>query len=96
MGDSTGGNWTPEEAAHHITYLEMLATSFSLKAFITIIVNKHVKLMIDNTVVVACINTMGTFHSRLINSLVKDLWTMQTNYVLIIMFALLQLIFHEN
>ena len=74
MGVSTGANWTPEEAAHHINYLEMLAAYYSFKASFTIIVTKHVKLMIDNIVFVACINKMGTCHSRLINSLIKDIW----------------------
>ena len=39
MGVRIGGNWTPEEAAHYINYLEMLAAYFSLKAFISAIVN---------------------------------------------------------
>ena len=93
MGVSTGGNWTPKGAAHHINYLEMIAAYFSLKAFISIIVNKHVKLMIDNTVVVACINKMGAL---VILGLSIVLLKIFGNYVLIIMFGLLQFIFQEN
>ena len=76
MGLRTGGNWTPEEAAHHINYLEMLAAYFALKTFITSLANKHVKLMVDNTTVVACINKMGTCHSKLLNNLTKAIWNL--------------------
>ena len=74
LGQKTGGRWTPEEATHHINYLEMLAAYFALKTFINSIANKHVKLMVDNTTVVAYINKMGTCHSKIINNLVKAIW----------------------
>ena len=45
---TTGGNWTPEERAHDINYLEMLAAFLALKSFSSAIKGKHVKLQIDN------------------------------------------------
>ena len=74
MGARSRGKWTPEEAAYHIHYLEMLAAYFSLNAFITVIFKKPVELMIDNTVAVPCTNKTVTCHSRVINNLVKDIW----------------------
>eukprot|EP00794_Sanderia_malayensis_P010313 gene10313-11382_t len=68
----SGGNWTPEEAQFHINYLEMLAAYFALKAFTTELAHKHVKLMVDNTTVVTCINNMG--HSIDISKLRKIIW----------------------
>ena len=73
-GIKSGGNWTPGEAQFHINYLEMLAAYFALKAFTTDIAHKHVKLMVDNTTVVTCINNMGTSHSIDINKLTKTIW----------------------
>ena len=73
MALSRGGNWTPGEAQFHINYLEMLAAYFALKAFTTDIAHKHVKLMVDNTTVVTCINNMGTSHSIDINKLTKTI-----------------------
>ena len=54
----------------------MLAAYFALKTFITSLANKHVKLMVDNTTVVACINKMGTCHSKLLNNLTKAIWNL--------------------
>ena len=75
MGEvSTGGHWTPDEANHHINYLEILAAYFVLKSFHQDIVNKHVKIMIDNTTAVAIINNMGTCHSDPCNSVACEIW----------------------
>ena len=38
----TGGRWTPEEAAHHINYLELLAVLLTLKALCGYCVNSHI------------------------------------------------------
>ena len=34
----------------------------------------HVRLMMDNTTAVACVNKMGTSHSELCNSVTKSIW----------------------
>ena len=75
QGDSsTGGQWNPSEACHHIKYLELLAAYFALKSFIKSIVNKHVKILIDNTTAVGVINNMGTCHSDPCNSIACKIW----------------------
>lgn len=71
---TAGGNWTPVEAKHHINYLEMFAVFLALKCFTEQISGKHIKVLIDNTTAVACINQMGTCHSKQNNSLVYQIW----------------------
>ena len=62
--------WSPEEATHHITYLELLAAYFALKSFSHPCVEKHVQIMIDNTIAVGVINNMGTCcHSESCNAI---------------------------
>ena len=61
---TTGGNWTPEEAAHDINYLEVLAT----------ISGKHIKLMVNNTTAMTMINQIVTCHSGENNHLARQLW----------------------
>ena len=71
---TAGGNWTPDEAKNHINYLEMFAVFLALKSFTEQISEKHVKVLIDNTTAVACINQMGTCHSKLNNIIVYQIW----------------------
>ena len=71
---SSGGPWSPAEALHHINVLELLAAYFALKSFKTQLVNKHVKLMLDNTTAVAVINHMGTNHSHNCNTMAIKIW----------------------
>ena len=47
---TSGGNWTPEEVQHDINYLEMLAVFFALKSFSHLILGKHIKVLVDNTI----------------------------------------------
>ena len=61
---TTGGNWTPEEAAHDINYLEMLAT----------ISGKHIKLMVNNTTAMTMINQISTCYSGENNHLARQIW----------------------
>lgn len=70
----TGGNWTPQEALSHINVLEISAAYFALKAFSDTISNKHVRLMVDNTTAVACLNQMGTSHSHECNAFTQKIW----------------------
>ena len=70
----TGGNWTPQEALSHINVLEICAAYFALKTFSETISNKHVKLMVDNTTAVSCLNQMGTSHSHECNELTQKIW----------------------
>ena len=72
---TTGSNWAPEERAHDINYLEILAAFLALKSFSSAIIGKHVKLQIDNTTAVCSINNMGTCHSVPNNKLVVQIWS---------------------
>ncbi len=72
---STNGKWLLSEAVGHINVLGILAPYFALKSFKLQVVNKHFKLMIDNTIAVAVINHMGTSRSEEFNSVVVRLWS---------------------
>ncbi|CAB4034771.1 Enzymatic poly [Paramuricea clavata] len=71
---TTGGNWTPDERAKDINYLEILAVFLALQSFSPAVAGKHVKLLVDNTTAVFSINNMGTFHSKANNTLVAKIW----------------------
>lgn len=73
-GIKTGGAWMAEDQTCHINYLELKAAFFALKSFTSELQNKHVRIMLDNTTAVACINHMGTSHSIVCNALTKDIW----------------------
>lgn len=70
----TGGHWTPEESQNHINYLEMLAVLFTVKAFHSQLLGKHILVKIDNMTAVVDIGKMGTSHSRKLNNLVRIIW----------------------
>ena len=70
----SGGVWLPEEATHHINYLELKAGFIALKCFENVILGKHVRLLMDNSTAVACLNKMGTSHSVDCNGLTFELW----------------------
>ena len=59
---------------HDINYLEILAVLLALKSFSDEVSGGHVKVMSDNTTAVACINQMGTCHSKANNNLVIQVW----------------------
>ena len=71
---SAGGVWLPEEAEHHINYLELLAAYIALQCYEDKLVNKHVRLYLDNSTAVACINKMGTSHSFQCNQVTYLMW----------------------
>ena len=73
-GIPTGGCWDPEEAARHINYLETMDVFLGLQSFSDQVSDKHVKVLVDNTTAMACINQMGTCHSNDINTLVIKIW----------------------
>ena len=70
----TGGHWTSEEAEQSINVLELKAALFALRTFASEKKGIHLRLMSDNTTAVACVNKMGTNHSRLCNAVAKDIW----------------------
>lgn len=75
QGVSAGGHWLPHERLFHINYLEMKAAFFALQAFRRELRGKHVRLMLDNTTAVACVNHMGTSHSDGCNEMGLCMWS---------------------
>ena len=54
--------------------LELKAGLFALKSFASNMRNIHLRLMMDNTTAVGCVNKMGTSHSVLCNEVTKEIW----------------------
>ena len=72
----SGWKWLPAERTYHIYYFELKATYFfTIQCFLSKLQNIHVRLMIDNTTAVACINHMGTNHSVSCNHITQAIWT---------------------
>ena len=69
----TQGFWTPEEQELHINVLELKACLLGFKALCGQLSNCHVQLQLDNTTAVCYITNMGGTHSRLCDSLAKEL-----------------------
>ncbi|KAK0417298.1 hypothetical protein QR680_012929 [Steinernema hermaphroditum] len=73
-GASTGGNWSPEEAAEHINVLELKAILFGLRVFAERMRDCAVLIQSDNTVAISYINRFGgTANNRLIE-LARTIW----------------------
>jgi len=71
----TGGIWSPEEATHHINYLELLAAFLAIKAFGKTWQNLSVLLRMDNVTAVSYINQKGGTVSRALCQLAITIWT---------------------
>jgi len=71
----TGGIWSPEEATHHINYLELLAAFLAIKAFGKTWQNITVLLRMDNVTAVSYINQKGGTVSRALCQLAITIWT---------------------
>ena len=65
QGHATGGDWSAEEAESHINVLELKAAFLTLQTFCTDFRRCHVRLMMDNTTAIACINKMESTSSEL-------------------------------
>ena len=74
-GVSSGGQWLASEKDFHINYLELKAVLLALKSFRSKTASQHVRLMIDNTTAVCCINKMGTSHSDACNDITHAIWS---------------------
>lgn len=71
---STGGEWNSEERELNINVLELKAVLLALKIIAKELSHCHVRVMVDNTTAVSCINKMGTSHSLACNTVTKDIW----------------------
>ena len=74
MAFPQGGCWDPEIANRPINYLEAMAVFLGLQSFSDQVSDKHIKVLVDNTTAIACINQMGTCHSNDINSYRIKIW----------------------
>ena len=70
---TAGGEWSPEEAKHHINYLELKAAFLALQSLWRE-PHRHVRLMIDNTTAVAYIREMGGSQSPSCCEIAKQIW----------------------
>jgi len=64
-GQSTGRDWSAVDTKQHINELELKAAFLTLQCFCKTRNNIHVKLMIDNTTAIACINKFGSVRPKL-------------------------------
>ena len=74
-GESSGRQWLSVEKVFHINYVELKAVLFALKCFQNKLKNKHVRLLIDNTTAVSCIQNMGKNHSVSCNEVTLAIWS---------------------
>ena len=70
----SGGHWSEEEQTLHINVLELTAAWFALQALVSHQSNKHIRIMMDNTTAVACVNKMGTSHSHECDCVTRNIW----------------------
>lgn len=70
----TGGRWTPEEATHHINYLELLAVLLTLKTLCGDCANSHIQVQYDNTTAVCYIKNMGGSKSPNYDWVTRQIW----------------------
>ncbi|VDI58208.1 Hypothetical predicted protein [Mytilus galloprovincialis] len=68
------GRWNDVEQTYHINVLELLAISYTLKAFCKNYSDIHVKIFCDNSSAIAYVNNMGGIKSKQMNEITKLLW----------------------
>ena len=69
-----GGRWSDSEQDLHINALEIMAIECALKCFEKHLINKHVKILTDNTCVVSYLREMGGSHSVKCNEIAHKIW----------------------
>jgi hypothetical protein len=73
MADATtGGQWASNEVVH-INFLELQAVLFGLQSLCDKLHNTHIRLRIDNTMAVACINKCGSTKIHLLD-ITQRIW----------------------
>lgn len=76
MNVSTGALWSEQgRSQYHINDLELFAGSLAVKARAKNRTNIHIRLRMDNTTAIACINKMGGTRSHSLVQLTNDLWS---------------------
>lgn len=74
QGETTGGAWAAGEGKKHINELELLAAFLAIKSFCKEKRKVHVKIFLDNTTAMHCINKMGSSKSISLDQLSRELW----------------------
>ncbi len=64
-GQSTGGDWDDVEQTAHINELELKAAFFTLLSFCKEVHDVHIRIMMDNTCAIACVNKFGSMKPKL-------------------------------
>lgn len=73
-GVITHGFWNQDDQKHHINYLELLASFFALRVFVSGEHTCEVLIRIDNTTAIACINKGGSIKYPLLSELARKIW----------------------
>ena len=74
-GVATGGQWSRSEIDLHINHLELLAAFYALQSFVPQYKSAaHIRLKVDNSTAVACINNFGSIRSPFLNTLSRTIW----------------------
>ena len=73
QGLATGGDWSREEATEHINVLELRAALLTLQSFCSDFRDCHIRLMMDNTTAIACVNKQGSTKPRLFQ-ITREVW----------------------
>ncbi|GFO20711.1 hypothetical protein PoB_004721600 [Plakobranchus ocellatus] len=72
-GVTTHGMWSDEERKEHINVLELKAALFGTQSLRREFLNCHIRIELDNTTAVACINNMGGTHPLSCNTITREL-----------------------
>ncbi|XP_029463774.1 ATP-binding cassette sub-family A member 12 [Rhinatrema bivittatum] len=75
QSQTTQGYWSPAQSRWHINCLEALAVCLALKAFLLLIRRKAVRVLCDNSTMVAYINCQGGTRSHLVALETSKLFT---------------------
>lgn len=83
LGDlRTGGPCSQVDISNYpyINYLELFAVYLALRSFKDKINGKHLKLHIDNSTALACINYFGSTQSVICNKIKRDIWLLEDRH----------------
>jgi hypothetical protein len=64
---TTGGDWTDDERNEHINWKELKGAFLALLTFCSARSNCHIRLMLDNTTAIACIQKYGSMKPKLLH-----------------------------
>ena len=77
--NSTRDLFSTSKRKEHINALELKVILFGLKALAKGLTNIHIKVLIDNSTDVACINKFGTSRSQECDFITKEIWQWASN-----------------